>query len=429
MKSLLSLLLWMACGIAMAEPKPAAAIDELVTCFAKTPLWGEGTYPVIALAKSATPEEVIRAYCGKSHWDTHLLVRKFSIVETKEVRIGDPPRDLYRAVYCQADGVARVFLIQYEDATAHWWVRHFKVPGEGKDSGKLDPMAKVMLGKLEQIVIPRVSMNGSGIEESCDYASYLLRQNAPEIKALAKKQAKTPQKTTFLAPIKWQWARRHDDPDHEGLGLRSDDLEEGPIWRVVYEAENVKWLDLAAEIARQCRLDAYVTSEGFQLVAEGKLPIVEHGEVWKVVRSKVADEAKSLLETGIVPVLDADDTSVAELIDFLRVRAAEIADDNPEKKGICFVERKPRWAGEQPSQVGLPLSEKELEALPRLTLSMKDATFGAVLKEMARQAKLDLYLTTGGLLVRPAGKAPFANEKEEAAGLVEGYYRHDVAGK
>jgi hypothetical protein len=425
MKSPFSLVFCVICSTAMAQLKPAAAIDELVTHFAKAPLWGDGLYPVVRLEKSATPEEVIRAYCGKSYWDTYLLVRKLSIVETKEVRIGDPPRDRYRAVYCQADGVARVFLIQYEEARAHWWVRHFKVPGEGKDSGKLDPMAKVMLGKLEQVVIPSVSMNGSGIDESCDYASYLLRQNDPESKALAKTQPKT----TFLAPIKWQWARRHEKPEGEGLGLLSDGLEEGPIWRVVYEAENVKGLDLVAEIARQCRLDAYVTSEGFELVAEGKPPVVEHGEVWKIVRSKVAYEAKSLLETGIVPVVDADNTSVDELIDFLRLRAAEVGDESPEKKGICFVERMPRAAEEGPAPVGLPLSEKELEALPRLTLSMKDATFGAVLKEMARRAKLDLYLTTGGVLMRPAGKAPFANEKEEAAGLVERYYRHGAAGK
>jgi hypothetical protein len=429
MKSPLSLVFCVICSTAMAQLKPAAAIDELVTHFAKAPLWGDRLYPVVRLEKSATPEEVIRAYCGKSHWDTYLVVRKFSIVQTKEVKIGDPPRDLYRAVYCQADGVDRVFLIQYEEATSHWWVRPFKVPVEGKDSGKLDPVAKVMLGKLEQVVIPSVSMNGSGIEESFDYASYLLSQNTPEAKELAKEQEKAPQKTTFLAPIRWQWARRYEEPAGEGLGLRSGDLEEGPIRRVVYEAENVKLLDLVAEIARQCRLDAYVTSEGFKLVAEGKPPVVDHGEVWKIVRSKVAYEAKSLLETGIVPVVDADNTSVDELIDFLRLRAAEVGDESPEKKGICFVERMPRAAEEGPAPVGLPLSEKELEALPRLTLSMKDATFGAVLKEMARRAKLDLYLTTGGVLMRPAGKAPFANEKEEAAGLVERYYRHGAAGK
>jgi general secretion pathway protein D len=53
------------------------------------------------------------------------------------------------------------------------------------------------------------------------------------------------------------------------------------------------------------------------------------------------------LKTIIIPVIDFEDTSVEEAIDFLRVRANEldVGELDPSKKGVNFVIRKPRAAG------------------------------------------------------------------------------------
>ena len=247
------------------------------------------------------------------------------------------------------------------------------------DAGRLEPTAWEILAKLEGTVIPEVDLTGATMNDA--------------VNVVAERGG-----VSFV--------------------LKGGEGDVAKAGKVTYQGKDVRLLDAVAEIARQCGRDAYVTSSSILLTDEGAEP---GGEVWKVVRVKRGDDAKKLLEGVRMPVVDFENTSVGEAVDFLRVRTMEMDFERTEKKGISFVERKPR-AKEVPVP-GYPLSEEEQAVLPMLTYSAKDVTFGGVLREIARQAGLDVYLTTGGLLLRPTGTRAFESEREEAARLVEVIYR------
>ena len=61
------------------------------------------------------------------------------------------------------------------------------------------------------------------------------------------------------------------------------------------------------------------------------------------------------LRTIVIPIIDFEDTSVEEAVDFLRLRSREldVRETDPTKKGINFVIRKPRSGG-GPADAGVP---------------------------------------------------------------------------
>ena len=275
----------------------------------------------------------------------------------------------------------------------------------------------VTLAKLEGMAIPKVEMDAVPLGDAWSYVSMCATEHDP---------AANPQHRgiSFLLT---------------GAGGVAGGEEKKPVVPgepspgVTFHGKDVRLLELLREIARQGRLDVYVTEVGVVGVPEGVPPFpngkAKEGEVSKVVRLKRAEEVKRFLDTAVLREVDFKEETVTELMTFLRLCALELDPKRVEakKKGVSITER--RKLPDPGVFVGLGAREAELAVAPRITLSMKDATIGAVLKEMARQGKLDIYLTTAGVLLRPAGAKAFANEKEKAAKLVETIYRYEAPGE
>ena len=139
------------------------------------------------------------------------------------------------------------------------------------------------------------------------------------------------------------------------------------------------------------------------------------------------DHVTKYLESIVIPKIRFEDTTVEEAIDFLRIRAIELdpARKDPEKKGVSIIIRKPRLVKSDPGQAsGFNPGDLSPADIPRLTITLNNATLRAVLEEVARLAALDVHVTNAGVLICPAGYNPFPNEKAQGGRILSTIYRY-----
>jgi len=118
------------------------------------------------------------------------------------------------------------------------------------------------------------------------------------------------------------------------------------------------------------------------------------------------------LDTIILPVVDFENTSVEEAIDFLRQRSIELdPDKEPTRKGISFIVRQSRVIEESTDDVSIGLNPYSASLDHPVNYAAKNVRILDVLSEIARQGKLDAYLTSVGIIVTPEGDPPFPNPK------------------
>ena len=117
------------------------------------------------------------------------------------------------------------------------------------------------------------------------------------------------------------------------------------------------------------------------------------------------------LKNMIIPVVDFDDTTVEEAIDFLRQRATELDkwELDPVKKGINFVIRKPRIGGG-----GAPDAELDVEgglgaidpgSARVKELKLRNVPLSSVLQYICEQARLRFKVDDFAVTLLPIGSA------------------------
>jgi|GEM_PF-1882078 len=109
------------CRISFGAPDPITnLVDELSTSHT----WGNGSYPIIHLPKTAKPKEVIAAYFSKTT-DPKGKIKEFEIQETREVKIPGPLPASYIAVWCGTEYGGRIILMKFISPEAGWWTSSF----------------------------------------------------------------------------------------------------------------------------------------------------------------------------------------------------------------------------------------------------------------------------------------------------------------
>ncbi|WP_367873754.1 STN domain-containing protein [Luteolibacter sp. Populi] len=110
------------------------------------------------------------------------------------------------------------------------------------------------------------------------------------------------------------------------------------------------------------------------------------------------------MEGIIIPIIDFEDTSVEEAIDFLRLRSFELDPDaDPTRKGISFVVRKPRGevaALDEDAAGGLGVREVP-GALRIKELRMRNVSLWDALHRVADETGLRVEISDRGILLRP----------------------------
>jgi general secretion pathway protein D len=104
------------------------------------------------------------------------------------------------------------------------------------------------------------------------------------------------------------------------------------------------------------------------------------------------------LKNIVIPLIDFEDITVEEAIDFLRLRAAEldVTELDPAKKGVNFVVRRPRAAAASGPDAGLlpgagdalPLAASDPGALRIKELRVRNVPLAVALKYIGEQTKL-----------------------------------------
>jgi general secretion pathway protein D len=126
-----------------------------------------------------------------------------------------------------------------------------------------------------------------------------------------------------------------------------------------------------------------------------------------VVSDRGATSIINKLRNIIIPVIDFDNTSVEEAIDFLRVRAAEYdtGELDPAKKGINFVIRKPRAAagGEAVEAAPEGLGAQQDPGTLRIDqLSLRNVPLAEVLRYICEKTKLRYKVDDYAVTLVPA---------------------------
>ncbi len=174
-------------------------------------------------------------------------------------------------------------------------------------------------------------------------------------------------------------------------------------------------LFFAGVLSRGC-LGVSRTGEGEDAIpssadSSAAVPEGEMAKPAKLPRQPLEGEgAKGLtqakMEKIIIPVIDFEDTSVEEAIDFLRQKSVEL---DPEResapKGVSFVIRKPREdssrdASREADAGGILGGASETGALRIKELHLRDISLWAVLHRVAEECGLKVEITAHAIELR-----------------------------
>lgn len=129
---------------------------------------------------------------------------------------------------------------------------------------------------------------------------------------------------------------------------------------------------------------------------------------------KPGDVVFAKLKQIVIPVIDFENTSLEEAIDFLRGRAIELDPEvNPSHRGVSIIIRYMREADiEQVPGIGDGSPYREIPE-PIARYKAKDIPLPDALVEICRLTRFDAYITSQGIILCPLGQAPFPNVKGE----------------
>jgi hypothetical protein len=129
-------------------------------------------------------------------------------------------------------------------------------------------------------------------------------------------------------------------------------------------------------------------------------------------QSSPGDTVIAKLDTIVIPVVNFENASAEEAIDFLRQRSIELDPDRESsQRGISFIVRQARPIEASTSDGSSDLNPHSVALDYPVSYVGKDVPILDVLTEVARQGRLDAYLTSVGVIVTPEGKPPFPNPK------------------
>ena len=153
---------------------------------------------------------------------------------------------------------------------------------------------------------------------------------------------------------------------------------------------------------------------------EKQEPVLEQEAEAIEIPSQPGDAIIARLDRIIIPVIDFEDTSVEEAIDFLRVRSLELdKEGDPGMRGISIIIRRGRMDA---NDDGLDDSGLDIGGIQNAQIVRYQARNVSLLKaltQVCEQAKLNAYLTSVGIVICPETDQPFPNPKGETGGIVK----------
>jgi hypothetical protein len=124
-----------------------------------------------------------------------------------------------------------------------------------------------------------------------------------------------------------------------------------------------------------------------------------------------------------IPVVRFERVSVEEAVDFARMRCIECdPGEDPTRKGVSMLILKPRREPE-PADGELGLGATPERERVRIDYHARDVPLTTLLVEIARQARLDLHITSVGIVFCPKGRMPFPNFKAKEGEVYETLHR------
>jgi general secretion pathway protein D len=110
------------------------------------------------------------------------------------------------------------------------------------------------------------------------------------------------------------------------------------------------------------------------------------------------------LEKIVIPVVNFEDASIEEAINFLRMRSFELEAGEPERRGVSWIIKSRR--SDPADSRAEDLGPVEPNQVPKINYSAKDVGLFTAMEEIARQAYLDVYLTNVGIVICGPGESP-----------------------
>lgn len=127
------------------------------------------------------------------------------------------------------------------------------------------------------------------------------------------------------------------------------------------------------------------------------------------------DATFTKLEEIRIPKVSMEDTTIEEAVDFLRLRLSELEESNLKDKALP---RQPRVTkvGDVNPDPDVPFSRNLQPGnhTPRINFSATNVTFAALVREFAKQIRVDVYVTSVGIVFCRSGQPPFPDEKAAA---------------
>lgn len=122
--------------------------------------------------------------------------------------------------------------------------------------------------------------------------------------------------------------------------------------------------------------------------------------------SKGKPEARTALKPITIPVIRLEGVSLGQAVDLLRSRSIE----------LDTVTRDPKLKGTL-----IHFAHIKLKDVNKITInySKEDISLKSALVEFAKQAKMDLYLTSVGIVYCPSDKEPFPNTNTQKGEVLE----------
>jgi hypothetical protein len=157
----------------------------------------------------------------------------------------------------------------------------------------------------------------------------------------------------------------------------------------------------------------------------------------KVVASVAAEQQPKTgniilarLQKIVIPVIEFEEVTVEDAIDFLRMRSFELEPGEPVRNGVSWIVIPKRGVGGPPavkSNTGEPpgpLLSDVSNPPPKIHYRARNVGLPTALKEVARQAHLDAYLTTEGIVVCQAGDPLLSVGKVEGGKILKTLQRN-----
>ena len=121
-------------------------------------------------------------------------------------------------------------------------------------------------------------------------------------------------------------------------------------------------------------------------------------------RTNTGDYVIAKLEKIVIPVINFQDASIEEAIDFLRMRSYDCDTYEPEKRGISLIINNRRSDASDGGADDLKLATPN--QVSKINYRAKNVGLLTAMKEIARQAHMDVYLTNVGIVICGPGESP-----------------------